>query len=123
VHDVEHYVDRIVQVRGTPRAELEGLRQSMLGMVAKSTPDQLDHWARRQCYIALGFLLSSAAVMGIDACPMEGIAADKLDQVLGLPALGFGTTVAASLGYRAADDWLASLPKVRFEASEVVIRR
>ncbi len=73
-------------------------------------------------YLALGTLLTAAAVLGIDACPMEGIAPPKYDEVLGLPAEGYRTVVACSLGYRSASDDYARRPKVRFSREDVIRR-
>jgi len=41
-----------------------------------------DAWARNQAYIALGNLLTSAALLGIDACPMEGFDRAQYDEIL-----------------------------------------
>ena len=65
-------------------------------------------------------LLTSAALLGIDACPFEGIEPAKYDEILGLQGSGYATVAACPLGYRAADDKYASTPKVRFEPEEVV---
>jgi nitroreductase len=89
--------------------------------VVKGPRGQTAHeWAARQCYIALGNLMTSAAVLGVDACPMEGINPLEYDHVLGLNGSGFKTVVACALGYRAAGDKYASLPKVRFETKDLV---
>jgi hypothetical protein len=40
--------------------------------------------------------------------------------VLGLENSGYATVVCCALGYRAANDKYASLPKVRFELQELV---
>ncbi|HEX7598140.1 MAG TPA: nitroreductase family protein, partial [Polyangia bacterium] len=80
-------------------------------------------WAARQTYIAMGNLLTSAAVLGIDACPFEGIEPAKYDEILGLKDSGYATVAACPLGYRAADDKYASAPKVRFEAKDVIDHR
>ena len=37
-------------------------------------------WAAHQVYIALGTFLTSAALLGIDACPMEGIEPAQYDE-------------------------------------------
>ncbi len=120
--DVEKYVQRIIEVRKAPAEALSDFKGMMLGTVTKTPPEQLDQWCARQCYIALGFLLSAAAMLGVDACPMEGIVGDEYDKLLGLDKFGYHATVAAAVGYRAADDWLAPMPKVRFNAGELVIR-
>jgi nitroreductase len=71
-------------------------------------------WARNQAYIALGNLLTSAALVGIDACPMEGFDRVQYDEILGLKEQGFASAVIATLGYRSADDKYAQASKVRF---------
>jgi nitroreductase len=122
VGDVDRYVQRIASVRGVPEASLADYRAMMVGTVTRTPPDKLDEWCARQCYIALGFLLSACAVVGVDACPMEGILHEKYDELLGLPGKGFRTVVGCAVGYRAADDWLAGLKKVRAEAGDVIVR-
>ena len=39
---------------------------------------------QRQCYIPLGFILQTAALLKIDACPMEGFNIEEFDKILGL---------------------------------------
>ncbi len=117
--DVERYVQRILEVRKAPAAALEDYKKMMLGFVTNPNLN-LDSWASKQAYIALGVFLSAAAMLGVDACPMEGIDPAVYDQVLGLPAQGYSALVVATAGYRASDDWLASLPKVRFPQADVV---
>lgn len=117
--DVDRYIARIAAVRGVAESSLEDFRKMMLGSLHAPGAD-LAGWAAKQVYIALGFFLSAAAMVGVDACPMEGIDAEKYDEILGLPAQGYNAVVAAAAGYRAADDWLAGLPKVRFPEADVV---
>lgn len=117
--DVERFVQRIIDVRKVPAAAMEDYKKMMLGSVNAPGAD-LAGWSARQVYIALGFFLSAAAMLGVDACPMEGIDAGKYDEILGLPAQGYNTVVVAAAGYRASDDWLAGLPKVRFPDADVI---
>jgi nitroreductase len=77
-------------------------------------------WSTRQAYIALGNLMTSAALLGIDTCPMEGLDPVKYDEILGLEEQGFATVVACAVGYRSESDKYASVPKVRFDADEVI---
>lgn len=76
-------------------------------------------WEGKQAYIALGFLLLSAAAMGIDATPIEGADFAKMDEILGLRAKGLRSIVAASVGYRAENDANARRPKSRLAPEEV----
>jgi nitroreductase len=117
--DIDRHVDRIVAVRGVPRASLDPLREKLMtNVVARSTSGE---WAARQTYLALGTLLTSAALLQIDACPMEGLAPDQFDEILGLT--DHRTLAACALGYRHPEDKNAKLAKVRFAPEDVFIRR
>ncbi|HSI83378.1 MAG TPA: NAD(P)H-dependent oxidoreductase [Candidatus Methylacidiphilales bacterium] len=80
-------------------------------------------WATRQVYIALGNLMTSAALIGVDTCPMEGLDPAKYDEILGLADQGFATVVACAVGYRSESDKYASFPKTRWEAGKVIDHR
>ena len=121
--DLDAYVERIVEVRGQPRETLASLREMMMESVIKGMDAAArDAWAAHQVYIALGSFLTSAALLGIDACPMEGIEPAQYDEILGLAKQGLGTVVAAAAGYRAASDRYATQKKVRFPKDEVFVR-
>jgi nitroreductase len=83
----------------------------------------IKEWTARQTYIALGNLLTSAALLDVDACPMEGIDSAKYDEILGLTAKGYETTNVCAFGYRAADDKYAGAKKVRFPSNELIEHR
>ncbi len=118
---VDRYLARTAEVQGTPLEALQGFGNVIKGFIA-NPPAGLDlkEWATRQTYIALGQFMTSAAVLGIDTCPMEGIVPAKYDEILGLVGTDYATVVACPAGYRAADDKYATKPKVRFPASEMV---
>jgi len=119
--DVDRFVKRSAEVRGVPAESLAAYRGMMLGDVVNGPRGKIAHeWAARQCYIALGNLMTAAAVLGVDACPMEGINPPEYDKILGLDGSGYKTVVALALGYRAASDKYASLAKIRYETSELV---
>src|SRR6266516_2663991 len=101
-------------------ASLATYRDMLVGGIVKSMDEAgRDACARNQAYIALGNLLTSAALLGIDACPMEGFDRAQYDETLGLNAQGFASAVIATLGYRAASDQYATAPKVRFPKEQV----
>lgn len=120
VEHVRRYVDRIAEVRGVPRESLAQYEQLMASHTQKPAPFSIDEWSRRQLYLALGSFLTSAAVLGVDACPMEGIEPARYDTILGLGARGLATVCVAAAGRRASDDKYATLAKVRFEARDVL---
>jgi nitroreductase len=122
--DADRYIARIAEVRGTPAPALQGFRKMMVDFLQRpKAAFDVDAWAAHQAYIALGNLLAAAAIMGIDACPMEGLDPARYDEVLGLSPLGLHTVFACPLGYRAADDKYARDPKVRLPAEELLLRR
>lgn len=120
--DVEEYVRHTAAVRGTTPEALDGFRQMMVGSLSRMDAAAAHRWAARQCYIALGVFLSAAALVGVDACPMEGFQTDKYDEILGLKAKGLGSVVMAAAGYRSPEDANAAAAKVRFPVDDVVIR-
>ncbi len=121
--DVERYVERIAQVRGVTTASVGDYKKLMLGSLSTMDASAKSEWSARQVYIALGFFLEAAALLGVDACPMEGIDPAKYDAMLGLAARGYTTTVAATVGYRAASDLQATLAKVRFPMDQIIEHR
>ena len=121
--DVDHYIARIAEVRGVTTDSLAGFKKMLMGDIVNGPRGQQSlEWATRQAYISIGNFMTAAALRGIDTCPMEGIDPAKYDEVLGLVGSGFRTVVACAAGYRAAGDKYATLPKVRFPASELIVR-
>ena len=122
--DLDRFVARTAEVRGSTVESLAGYKGFMMGDLVKGARHAVIHeWAARQTYIAMGNLLTSAALLGIDACPFEGIEPAKYDEILGLKGTGYATVSACPVGYRADDDKYASAPKVRFAAKDLIDRR
>jgi nitroreductase len=118
--DVDAFIRHTAATRGVSFESLATFRDMLVGGIVKSMDEPgRDAWARNQAYIALGNLLTSAALLGIDACPMEGFNRAQYDEILGLDKQGFGTAVIATLGYRATSDQYAIAPKVRFPKEQV----
>ncbi|HEX5790244.1 MAG TPA: nitroreductase family protein, partial [Luteolibacter sp.] len=120
--DIERWITRMAEVQGKSAADLAPLKGMMAGFAERMSHEERHEWNVRQCYIALGQLMTSAAVLGIDACPMEGISPSAYDRVLGLEGSDYATVVACALGYRAESDKYASTPKARYGAEEVIER-
>lgn len=85
----------------------------------KAQRGDISGWIDRQVYIALGNLLLAAGVLGVDAVAMEGINGAALEHEFSLNEQGFRPLVAVALGYAAAEDPNASLPKSRLPRAEI----
>lgn len=118
--DLEEWLNQICQTRGITRETLNGYAGMMGGFFQSMDAAQTIAWAKNQVYIALGQLMSSAAMLGIDACPMEGISPKEYDHILGLENSGYLTTVGCAMGYRSANDKYAELPKVRYPSKKIL---
>jgi nitroreductase len=119
--DVDRYIDRVSEVRDTPKDKLTGLENAIKGYLKDPPfPLQIDAWSTRQVYLALGFLIYSAALLGIDTCPMEGFVPAEYDEILGLKEKGYASKVICALGYRSEEDKLAQMKKVRYPTEAVV---
>ena len=123
--DVDRYVDRVVEVRGGDAESQQGYRNMMVRDIVDGPRGQGEastQWAKLQSYIALGNFMSAAAMMGIDTCPMEGFVPDKYDEILGLGDRGLTSAVLCPAGYRSDADKYDNLPKVRFDAADMIER-
>lgn len=118
--DIDAWMERMIEIQGSSLEVVAPLRGMIEGFALAMSHEARHEWNIRQTYIALGQLMASAAVLGIDACPMEGISTAGYDHVLGLEGSGYATVVACALGYRAADDKYATIPKARFARSKVI---
>ena len=118
---ISHFLDRVAEVRDVSKDSLEGYKGFMMGdLVNGPRAAIIDQWAARQAYIALGNFMTSAALLGVDTCPMEGIDPAQYDTILGLEADGYATVCVCAAGYRSPDDKYAKLKKVRFPELELI---
>jgi len=119
--DADRLIARMVEVRGVPAESLKFWRDMILSDVVNGPRSKAAHeWAARQAYIALGNLMTAAALLSVDGCPLEGISPADYDKILGLAGTGYKTVVALALGYRADGDKYAALPKVRYEQEDLI---
>lgn len=118
---IASYIANIRKTRGLQNEQLEGFSNLMNSVVDGLSQDAREVWAAKQTYIALGNLLSAAADLKIDSCPMEGFDAAKVAQVLNLKELNLTPSVIAALGYRSAQDPTQHYQKVRKPEEELFI--
>jgi len=118
---IDKFIQETAKVRGMDASTLSGYKDMMIGDLVKGPRAQIiNWWAQRQVYIAMGTILTTAAMMEIDTLPMEGLDPAGYDKVLGLEGTGYKTVAAVACGYRAADDKYQHAKKVRFETKDVV---
>ncbi len=123
--DVDAYVADVAAQRGVPVDTLKDYRNMMVGSVSNPAGlpgGDMRTYTRSQTYIALGFFLYTCAMLGVDACPMEGFEPAKYDEILKMSAQGYMPVVLGAAGYRASDDWLANQKKVRASADKAIVR-
>ncbi len=121
--DVRRHMERTAEVQGMLVENLAGFEKVVAGFLEKPPyPLEMREWASRQAYIALGTFMLSAAMMGVDTCPMEGLDPAGYDEILGLTGSGFYTVVACPAGYRSGEDASAGRAKVRFPREDVIVR-
>ena len=58
------------------------------------------HWTAKQSYIALGNMMTAAAYIGIDSCPIEGFEKEKVEAILDIDTNKYQLAVVAPFGYR-----------------------
>ncbi len=78
----------------------------------------LDEWTKRQTYIALGNIMSTAKMINIDSCPMEGFSSAKeVAEVLGVDRTKFNVSAIVALGYSSSEP---KREKQRLSPDEVI---
>lgn len=120
--DIQEWINCLAITQQTPIDQLAPLQGMIQQFTGAMSAEEMAQWNTRQVYIALGQLMTAAAVLGVDTCPLEGISAASYDQILGLEGSGYRTRVACALGYRSDLDKYATAPKARFAAEKVIQR-
>lgn len=119
---VDRYIQQFSAVREVAPTQLHNMAQHYKAALAQMNNAQRQEWAHQQAYIALGNLLTCAALLEIDTCPMTGIEAQGYDWVLGLREKNLTTTAVCPIGKRHPQDRTAQERKVRFELQDMVTR-
>ncbi len=115
---IKKFVRFMAETRGVSAESLKDYEDVMISSITKKSREEVQEWARRQVYIALGMLHFAAATKRIDSCPMEGFDKDAYDRILGLE--DHTSVVLCPVGYRGEDKY-ATRKKVRFPRDEVFI--
>ncbi|XXQ67984.1 NAD(P)H-dependent oxidoreductase [Neisseriaceae bacterium B1] len=103
------YMLQGIQRRGVPEKHLEATLQKYESFQQEDIDILNDEralfdWCSKQTYIALGNMMTGAAMVGIDSCPIEGFNYAQMNRVLAeagaFDPQEWGVSVAVTFGYR-----------------------
>lgn len=119
--NINAYFDLEKEVRGISEEVISKFRDQLVAMYKNKTLEEKQLSATYQTYIALGNLMTVCAVEKIDNCPMEGFVPEKIDELLNLPAQNLKSVLLLPVGFRAEDDFMSTMKKVRKPLNETVL--
>ncbi|WP_367268963.1 NAD(P)H-dependent oxidoreductase [uncultured Flavobacterium sp.] len=118
---INNYIDNIITTRGVSRESITPFVNMMEGFLGQLDETNRGLWASKQTYLAMNSLITTAAVLKIDATPMEGFNKEAFNDVLGLNEMGLSAAVVAAIGYRHEEDIYQHMKKVRKSENELFI--
>ncbi|WP_216903256.1 NAD(P)H-dependent oxidoreductase [Synechococcus sp. CCY 9618] len=122
--DLDRLILATAEARGLTPDQLAPYRAMMeKDLINGPRSGAIDRWASNQLYIALGTFLTAAALLEVDACPIEGFSPADYDRILDLENSPYRSCVVCAAGYRDPEDRYASLAKVRYSAEELIETR
>lgn len=128
-HHLTPHADYLQSIMKEVKQMPDNVVEMMTGFVEKfqkedfklTTDEKRFDWAKRQTYIPLANMMHSAALLGIDSCPMEGFHEDNINATLaehaGVDLDIYGVSVMVAFGYRTEDP---KRGKTRRDRDEVV---
>ncbi|OBQ56406.1 NAD(P)H-dependent oxidoreductase [Tamlana sp. s12] len=98
MRDIQELPENVIEQKGSM---YEAFQKSDFDL---SDDRKLFDWASKQCYIPLANMMTSAAMIGIDSCPIEGfnqsISEKILKEDLGIDTNLYGLSYMVAFGYR-----------------------
>ena len=119
--DINTYFDKEKEARGVEEDVISDFRKQLLDMYKNMSIEEKQQSAIYQTYIALGNLMTVCAIEKIDSCPMEGFVPSKVDELLNLSTKNLKSVLMLPVGFRAEDDVMNGMKKVRKQLNETVI--
>lgn len=117
---IPELISRLSKNQNKDPKDFAGLQEMVQGtMSAHEKYKNLDSWLSAQTYIALGFMMETAALLEIDTCPMEGFDPNAVNNILGLNDKNLSVVSMLAVGYR-GDDAFSKNKKTRRSFEEVV---
>jgi nitroreductase len=122
--DADRLIEATAGARGLEASSLDGYRKLIqIDLIDGPRSQIIERWSSNQVYIALGNLMTAAALLSIDTCAIEGFSPPDYDRILNLESSDYRSSVVCALGYRSPEDKYASLAKVRYSAADLIERR
>ncbi len=118
---IDSYFDLEKEIRGTPEDIIGKFRKELKDNFSEKSDATKEQSAIYQTYIALGNLMTVCALEKIDSCAMEGFNPIKFDKILNLKSLNLKSVLLLPVGYRAEDDFMRKLKKVRKPLNKTII--
>ncbi len=118
---VDSRFDLEKEIRGTSEEVLSDFRAYLKNSIDNNSPEEIEKSAINQAYIALGNLMTVCAYEQIDSCPMEGFVPQEFDKQLNLVEQNLNAVLLLPVGFRAEDDPMSQLKKVRSSLDESII--
>lgn len=119
--DINKYFDLEKKERKVEEETISGFRNQLIDMYKNKTLEERQLSAIYQTYIILGNLMTVCALEKIDACPIEGFVPSKIDELLNLEELNLKSVLLLPVGFRADDDIMSGMKKVRKPLSETIL--
>tara|TARA_R110002073_G_scaffold72537_1_gene177303 strand:- start:297221 stop:297895 length:675 start_codon:yes stop_codon:yes gene_type:complete len=107
-HDAAYIMHMMIDVKQFPKEVIEMYgkfyREFQENDFDLDTDKKLFDWSSKQTYIALANMMTSAALTGIDSCPIEGFHQEKAEALLkekfGIDTDKYGLSYMVAFGYR-----------------------
>lgn len=106
-HDSIHVIKMMKDIHQMPEEVVQGLSGFYKTFVETELEDNdrlIFEWASKQTYIALGNMMTAAAQIGIDSCPIEGFDKKQVTSILQNEGIingnDFGVACMVAFGYR-----------------------
>jgi len=118
----EAYADGLIDQMATERnmesGPVESFRGMVKGFMGRLSREDQTTWEDKQAYIGLGQVMTAAALLGVDTCPMEGFDPAQVDEILGLCAQNLRPVLLCPIGYRSEDDKYQHQKKLRLPTED-----
>ncbi len=118
---INAYADNIITTRGVTKESIAPFVNSMEKYIESQDETNKNFWTSKQAYLALNSLIITAAMLKIDATPMEGFNKEEFNKILGLDKMGLNATVVGAVGYRHKEDAFQHMKKVRKPENELFV--